>query len=147
MLFKSRVSSRKLLKFLTRYAGINQLSNEITVSLPKMVLFHVIDSFVNEIGFHLQSKVIEWNDLLRCRLFSDKGGGSKKDIPECAKSTNFEPYQLEPCMIDPSKPQPTVVIIGAGMAGLSAAHRLVQCGLRNFTVLEATDRYFEQIKN
>ncbi|XP_018397522.1 PREDICTED: spermine oxidase-like [Cyphomyrmex costatus] len=74
------------------------------------------------------------------RLFSDKGGGSKKNISECTISTKFEPYQLDPCMINPSKPQPTVVIVGAGMAGLSAAHRLAQCGLRNFTVLEATDR-------
>lgn len=43
-------------------------------------------------------------------------------------------------MIDPCKPEPAIVIIGAGMAGLSAAHRLVQCGFHNFTVLEATDR-------
>ncbi|XP_017787630.1 PREDICTED: spermine oxidase-like [Habropoda laboriosa] len=43
-------------------------------------------------------------------------------------------------MLDPCKPEPTVVIIGAGMAGLSAAHRLTQCGLQNFTILEATDR-------
>lgn len=47
-------------------------------------------------------------------------------------------------MIDPCNPEPTVVIVGAGMAGLSAAHRLAQCGLHNFTVLEATDRYLEQ---
>lgn len=44
-------------------------------------------------------------------------------------------------MVDPSKPEPSVVIIGAGMAGLSAAQRLVQSGISNFTVLEATDRY------
>lgn len=43
-------------------------------------------------------------------------------------------------MIDPCNPEPKVVIIGAGMAGLSAAHRLAQCGLKNCTVLEATDR-------
>ncbi|XP_018044767.1 PREDICTED: spermine oxidase [Atta colombica] len=91
MLFKSRIPSKKLLRFFTR-------------------------------------------------PFSDKGRRNKEDISECAKLTNFEPYQLDPCIIDPSKPQPTVVIIGAGMAGLSAAHRLVQCGLRNFIVLEATDR-------
>ena len=113
----------------------------------KMILF-LIHVFVNETGFHyLQSKVIEWNDFLCCRPFSDKGRRNKEDISECAKLTNFEPYQLDPCIIDPSKPQPTVVIIGAGMAGLSAAHRLVQCGLRNFIVLEATDRYFKQIQN
>lgn len=43
-------------------------------------------------------------------------------------------------MIDPCKPEPAVVIIGAGVAGLSAAHRLSQCGLSNYTILEAKDR-------
>lgn len=43
-------------------------------------------------------------------------------------------------MVDPSKPEPSVVIIGAGMAGLSAAQRLAQSGISNFTILEATDR-------
>ncbi|KAJ8939241.1 hypothetical protein NQ318_015199 [Aromia moschata] len=43
-------------------------------------------------------------------------------------------------MVDPCKPEPSVVIIGAGIAGLSAAQRLVQCGISNFTILEATDR-------
>lgn len=47
-------------------------------------------------------------------------------------------------MRDPCKPEPNIVIVGAGMAGLSAAHRLVQCGFQNFTVLEATDRYVVQ---
>ena len=36
--------------------------------------------------------------------------------------------------------EPSVVIIGAGIAGLSVAQRLAQCGLSKFTVLEATDR-------
>lgn len=44
-------------------------------------------------------------------------------------------------MVDPSKPEPSVVIIGAGIAGLSAAQRLAHCGISNFTVLEATDRW------
>jgi len=78
-------------------------------------------------------------------LFSkaaDKGGGSeKKDTSECTKPAAFEACQFDSCMIDPCKIEPNVVIIGAGMAGLSAAHRLAQCGFQNFTVLEATDRY------
>lgn len=44
-------------------------------------------------------------------------------------------------MVDPCKPEPKVIIVGAGVAGLSAAHRLWQCGINNFTILEATDRY------
>lgn len=43
--------------------------------------------------------------------------------------------------MDPCKPEPAVVIVGAGISGLSAAQRLAQSGISNFTVLEATDRY------
>ncbi|KAK7866630.1 hypothetical protein R5R35_011537 [Gryllus longicercus] len=43
-------------------------------------------------------------------------------------------------MLDPRTPEPTIVIIGAGIAGLSAAQRLVQCGIKKFNILEATDR-------
>lgn len=50
-------------------------------------------------------------------------------------------------MVDPCKPEPTVVIVGAGIAGLSAAHRLQQCGIGNFTILEATDRLVHLYSN
>ncbi|XP_017776881.1 PREDICTED: peroxisomal N(1)-acetyl-spermine/spermidine oxidase [Nicrophorus vespilloides] len=43
-------------------------------------------------------------------------------------------------MVDPCKPEPAIVIVGGGIAGLSAAQRLNQCGISNFMVLEATDR-------
>ena len=35
---------------------------------------------------------------------------------------------------------PSVVIVGAGIAGLSAAQRLSQCGIRDIKILEATQR-------
>lgn len=47
---------------------------------------------------------------------------------------------MDPCHIDPCIKEPRVIIVGAGMAGLSAAHRLTQCGIRNFIVLEAKER-------
>ena len=37
-----------------------------------------------------------------------------------------------------------VVVVGAGMAGLSAAHHLHYAGFRNITVLEAKGRYYIQ---
>ena len=43
--------------------------------------------------------------------------------------------------IKPGTAQPAVIIIGAGMAGLSAANRLIQCGISNFKVLEAMDGF------
>lgn len=43
-------------------------------------------------------------------------------------------------MVDPCKAEPSVLIIGAGIAGLSAGQRLKQSGINNFTILEATDR-------
>nr|CAD7606415.1 unnamed protein product [Timema genevievae] len=56
--------------------------------------------------------------------------GEKKPLGACL---------IEPCILDPCVPEPCVIIIGAGLAGLSAAHRLTKCGIRNFTVLEATE--------
>nr|CAD7399109.1 unnamed protein product [Timema poppensis] len=57
--------------------------------------------------------------------------GEKKPLGACL---------IDPCILDPCVPEPSVIIIGAGLAGLSAAHRLTKCGIRNFTVLEATER-------
>lgn len=53
---------------------------------------------------------------------------------------NFEVCHITDSMVDPCKPEPAVVVVGAGIAGLSAAQRLAQSGISNFTVLEATDR-------
>ncbi|XP_029157488.1 spermine oxidase-like [Nylanderia fulva] len=89
-----------------------------------------------------RSRVSSWKlQRFLTRLFSlDKGEGCKKDISKYTTPAKLKTCQLDPCMIDPCKPEPNIVIIGAGMAGLSAAHRLVQCGFHNFTILEATDR-------
>jgi spermine oxidase len=75
------------------------------------------------------------------RLCSSKSG-EKCDTTakKPAKPTDFEVCTIADCMVDPCKPEPAVVIVGAGIAGLSAAQRLAQCGINNFTVLEATDR-------
>ncbi|CAH1960112.1 unnamed protein product [Acanthoscelides obtectus] len=70
------------------------------------------------------------------------GGESKREYSSeqgCGKG-EFQVCTISDCMVDPCKPEPSVVIVGAGIAGLSAAQRLVQCGVSNFTILEATDR-------
>ncbi|XP_054263601.1 peroxisomal N(1)-acetyl-spermine/spermidine oxidase-like [Macrosteles quadrilineatus] len=58
----------------------------------------------------------------------------------CKDKETPKPQQEDPDKIPDSWPQPKVVVIGAGIAGLSAAHRLVQHGLCDVTILEATDR-------
>ncbi|XP_060516577.1 peroxisomal N(1)-acetyl-spermine/spermidine oxidase-like isoform X2 [Cylas formicarius] len=57
-----------------------------------------------------------------------------------APSGNYQTCTVTDTMVDPCKIEPSVVIIGAGIAGLSVAQRLAQCGLNKFTVLEATER-------
>ncbi|KAE8741122.1 hypothetical protein FOCC_FOCC013380 [Frankliniella occidentalis] len=74
--------------------------------------------------------------------------GSVPSLPagcgDCCPSTlvaqDKEACLLDPCAVDPEQPQPSVVIVGAGVAGLSAAERLAHCGICNISVLEATDR-------
>lgn len=53
---------------------------------------------------------------------------------------DYEVCTITESMVDPCKPEPAIIIIGAGIAGLSAAQRLYACGISNFTILEATDR-------
>ncbi|ENN76337.1 hypothetical protein YQE_07300, partial [Dendroctonus ponderosae] len=68
---------------------------------------------------------------LLLRKFASSNQVSKGNYKQCTITDN---------MVDPCRPEPSVVIIGAGIAGLSVAQRLAQCGLSKITVLEATDR-------
>lgn len=57
----------------------------------------------------------------------------------CTKTpTNLVPSSSN--LLDPNIPQPRVIIIGAGLAGISAAYKLSQSGFKNFQIVEAIDR-------
>ncbi|CAH1405018.1 unnamed protein product [Nezara viridula] len=51
----------------------------------------------------------------------------------------------ERCLVKPQCGCPKIVVVGGGLAGLSAAERLCHCGLCDVTVLEATNRLGGQI--
>lgn len=90
-----------------------------------------------------------WNGSLRTikHLGSKELDGAGVGIGEIQRSastaitTNREQCILDPCSINPHCQEPRVIIVGAGMAGLSAANRLTQCGIRNFVILEAKERF------
>lgn len=81
-----------------------------------------------------------YNNIRACICFRYKHTSGKDKKSKAKSKDAFEVCTISDCMVDPCKPEPKIVIIGAGIAGLSAAHRLWQCGISNFTILEATDR-------
>ncbi|RZF38231.1 hypothetical protein LSTR_LSTR005592 [Laodelphax striatellus] len=63
-----------------------------------------------------------------------------KNILICKKQKLEKICLIDKDLVDPCKESPKVIIVGAGMAGLSAAARLFKAGVTDITVLEASDR-------
>lgn len=62
-------------------------------------------------------------------------------VPEKDSFFNIKDSRIPTITSSSTLSQSKVVIIGAGIAGLTAAQTLVQSGIRNVTVLEASERY------
>ncbi|KAK9496546.1 hypothetical protein O3M35_013171 [Rhynocoris fuscipes] len=61
-------------------------------------------------------------------------------VPCCEALMTKIDSKLDPLRVKPEWEQPKVVIVGAGMAGLSAAASLAQGGIKNIVILEAKQR-------
>uniref|UniRef100_A0A0A9X7K5 Amine oxidase domain-containing protein n=1 Tax=Lygus hesperus TaxID=30085 RepID=A0A0A9X7K5_LYGHE len=58
----------------------------------------------------------------------------------CRRDVKLQVCLIDDQMVNPCWDKPCVVIVGAGIAGLAAAQRLLCCGITNVIILEATDR-------
>uniref|UniRef100_A0A1Y1KHR2 Amine oxidase domain-containing protein n=1 Tax=Photinus pyralis TaxID=7054 RepID=A0A1Y1KHR2_PHOPY len=94
-----------------------------------MFIFRV---FLRNNSIKISKTHLDWTSR-RSKLFHTT-------TPKNGDCGQYDVCTISEGMVDPCKPEPTIVIIGAGIAGLSAAHRLTQCGISNITVLEAIDR-------
>lgn len=77
----------------------------------------------------------------RIERISEWDGATVRRMSGAVSAKGQEQCILDSCSINPRFQEPRVIIVGAGMAGLSAAHRLTQCGIRNFVILEAKERW------
>ncbi|XP_074031045.1 peroxisomal N(1)-acetyl-spermine/spermidine oxidase isoform X3 [Leptinotarsa decemlineata] len=93
----------------------------------------MLSQIVKPLQKHITKNIRQFRKYVR--KYSKKHSQSKEKT-----QSEFQVCTISDCMVDPCKPEPSVVIIGAGIAGLSAAQRLVHCGISNFTILEATER-------
>ncbi|KAK9502115.1 hypothetical protein O3M35_012706 [Rhynocoris fuscipes] len=74
-----------------------------------------------------------------CLQKRHEGGGGGSAIIPCPCIEKLPPIPSF-CNVGQLSEQPKIVIVGAGLAGLSAAQTLIQCGLNNVTILEAASR-------
>ncbi|KAK9507544.1 hypothetical protein O3M35_007374 [Rhynocoris fuscipes] len=95
-----------------------------------------------------------WKSLISTRRnltfspirYEEKQSNKSCAIQECKAEIICTNCINDMCAISPNLQQPCVVIIGAGIAGLSAAHRLIQCGICNIKILESLDRPGGRVK-
>lgn len=82
--------------------------------------------------------------LLNTKSFESATTGSQNEVISQKTDSKMPPKSKNEYLqnkISPVMNQPKIIIVGAGIAGLTAAQTLVQNGIRSLTVLEASERY------
>lgn len=71
--------------------------------------------------------------------YENYDGVDLKEVIRCRSDKEVYLVLVDDKMVNPCWNLPKIVIIGAGIAGLSAAQALVSAGFSDVTVLEASD--------
>lgn len=71
--------------------------------------------------------------------YENYDGVDLKEVIRCRSDKEVYLVLVDDKMVNPCWDLPKIVIVGAGIAGLSAAQSLVTAGFTDVTVLEASD--------
>lgn len=105
---------------------------------PRETTRKILDPILKEVPTNMLSEPI---DVVSVDSSETTAATTGVLPPASTSDRSSKTFSEDLYKITSNLPQPKVVIIGAGIAGLTAAQHLVQSGMRNLTVIEASERY------